>query len=281
MTAVPAWIMLAPSKGGTAMDWNPQKLDPADITVHRRGRGKPLVLLHCLGMSWRFWDVLEPLADAYELIAYSLPGHHDSPLPVGQYGAPELTEQLRGIAAREGLTRFSLAGISMGGSMAAHFAGTYPEMVERLILCDCTPRYNAESRANWPVRAAAAREKGVASLIPMLMQVFFTPGSLAEDGPDVQFVRRTFEACSGEGYARACEMLAMVDAEAEARRITAPTLIMLGSEERQAFKDAAAWMAANIPAARGVVEVPVAGHASVRERPDFAVQAFREFLGGA
>ena len=26
------------------MDWNPQPLDPADVTVHRRGKGAPLVL---------------------------------------------------------------------------------------------------------------------------------------------------------------------------------------------------------------------------------------------
>jgi 3-oxoadipate enol-lactonase len=66
------------------MDWHPKPLDPADVTVHRRGRGKPLVLLHCLGMDWRFWDVLEPLADQLELIAYSFPGHHDTALPKGQ-----------------------------------------------------------------------------------------------------------------------------------------------------------------------------------------------------
>ena len=40
---------------------------------------------------------------------------------------------------REGLTKCHLAGISMGGSLAQHFAGTHPEMVDRLILCDCTP----------------------------------------------------------------------------------------------------------------------------------------------
>ncbi len=62
-------------------NWNPQPLDPGLIKLHRRGKGAPLVLIHCLGMSWRFWDVLEPLTDRYELIAYSLPGHHDTPLP--------------------------------------------------------------------------------------------------------------------------------------------------------------------------------------------------------
>src|ERR671920_148417 len=73
----------------TSMDWNPKPLDISGVTVHRcgpkGGRGQPLVLLHCLGQSWRFWDVLEPLADRFELIAYSLPGHADTPLPEGQY----------------------------------------------------------------------------------------------------------------------------------------------------------------------------------------------------
>jgi pimeloyl-ACP methyl ester carboxylesterase len=261
------------------MTWNPKPLDSGTVTVHRRGKGQPLVLIHCLGQSWRFWDVLEPLTDRYELITYSLPGHADTPLPAGQYGQDETTAQLKALLQREGIARAHFAGISMGGSLAQHFAGTHPEMVDRLILCDCTPLYNEESRANWPVRAAIAREKGVAALIPMLMGVFFTPGSVAEDGPDVRHVREVFEACSGEGYALACEMLAQVDAREEAKRITAPTLIMLGSEERQAFKDAAAWMHAAIPGSE-VVEVPVAGHASVRERPDFAVAQFRAFLGG-
>lgn len=259
------------------MDWNPKPLDPGMIRLHRRGRGAPLVLLHCLGMSWRFWDVLEPLADRHELIAYSFPGHHDTPLPGHQYGVPELSAQLRAVAEREGLGKFHLMGISLGGSVAAHFAGTYPEMVDRLVLADCTPRYDEESRANWPVRARLARENGVASLIPMLMQVFFTPGSLAENGPNVQFVRRTFEECDGEGYALACEALAHVDAWDEVKRITAPTLIMLGSEERQAFKDAADRMQATIPGSRKVF-VPSAGHASVRERPEFVVELLREFL---
>ena len=35
----------------------------------------------------------------------------------------------------------------------------------------------------------------------------------------------------------------------------------------------------NIPGSKGVVEVPNAGHASVRERPDFVIQEFRRFLG--
>jgi 3-oxoadipate enol-lactonase len=257
--------------------WNPRPLDPAMITLHRRGTGKPLVLLHCLGQSWRFWDVLDPLMDRNELIAYSFPGHHDTKLPGHQYGAPELTEQLRVVALRDGLTKFNLMGISLGGSVAQHFAGTCPDMVDRLVVADCTPRYDDESRANWPVRALAARRDGVKSLIPFLMQVFFTQASLDENGPNVRHVRESFEACDGEGYALACETLAMLDAREQTRRVTAPTLIMLGSNERQSFRDAAKWMNQTIAGSR-VVEVPNAGHASVRERPEFVLRELRAFL---
>ena len=43
--------------------------------------------------------------------------------------------------------------------------------------------------------------------------------------------------------------------------------------------DAARWIADNIPGAASIVEVPNAGHASVRERPDFVLQEFGRFLG--
>jgi 3-oxoadipate enol-lactonase len=261
------------------MDRTLAPLDPADVTVHRRGRGKPLVLLHCLGMDWHFWDVLEPLTDQFELIAYSLPGHHDTGVPKGRYGEAELSEQLRALMKRGGIAKAHLAGISMGGSMAQHFAGTYPEMVDRVILCDCTPRYNDEMRANWPVRADLARRNGVASLVPMLEKVFFTQASLDENGPNVRHVKEKWAACSGEGYALGCEWLAALDARAQVTRMRMPTLIMLGSNEGQPFKEAAQWMNENIPGAKGIVEVPRAGHASVRERPEFAVQEFRRFLG--
>jgi 3-oxoadipate enol-lactonase len=258
-------------------NWNPRPLDPGLIELHRRGTGKPLVMIHCLGQSWRLWDVLDPLMGRNELIGYSLPGHPGTALPVHQYGVPELTEQLRAVAQQQGLTRFHLIGISLGGSVAQHFAGTYPDMVDKLVLMDCSPRYDEEARANWPLRAAAARKDGVKSLIPMLMQIFFTEASLAENGPDVRHVRETFEACDGEGYALACEALAMLDARGQTSKVTAPTLIMLGSAERQAFKDAAAWMHETIAGSR-LVEVPVAGHASVRERPAFVVEQLRGFL---
>ena len=109
--------------------------------------------------------------------------------------------------------------------------------------------------------------------------MFFTESSLQENGPNVRHVKEKWAACDREGYALGCEWLSMLDARPQARRMTMPTLVMLGSNEGAAFKDAARWMADTIPGSAGIIEVPNAGHASVRERPDFVVQEFRRFLG--
>ena len=91
-------------------------------------------------------------------------------------------------------------------------------------------------------------------------------------------MRKAFEECSGEGYGLACEALATVDARGQTARITEPTLLLCGSNEGSAFNDATKWMNETIPGSRAV-EVPLAGHASVRERPEFVIETLRGFLG--
>jgi pimeloyl-ACP methyl ester carboxylesterase len=88
-----------------------------------------------------------------ELIAYSLPSHPGTKLPGHQYGVPEPTQQRRAVALREGLGKFHLLGISLGGSIAQHFAGTYPEMVDP----NCAHGLRAAQRRRIPSESARRR----------------------------------------------------------------------------------------------------------------------------
>lgn len=252
-------------------------LDPAAVRVHRAGSGPVLVMLHCLGMTHHLWDCLEGLADRYTLLRYDLPGHGETPVPAMPYGIAELSAQLAAVMQREGVAKAHIMGISLGGLVAQCFAATEPAMTDRLVLCDTTPRYTDEARAMWVVRAAAARKDGAASLLPAIEKIWFTPGFVATEPPAVQLVRDTFRACSGEGYALACEALGAADLSALAARIKAPTLVLYGSEEGQAFQDAGRWLRAHIAGARLEV-VPSAGHASVLEQPRYIERLLRQFL---
>ena len=173
-------------------------LDASAITLHRQGDGPPLVLLHCLGVDHHFWDFATELSRDFTLLRYDLPGHGASTVPSAPYGIADLSAQLVEILAAHKIARAHLAGISLGGLIAQHFAATHSDLVDRLILIDTTPRYTDELRAMWDKRAATARAAGVAPLIDDLLKIWFSPDALARDLPGVRYVRETLARCPAE-----------------------------------------------------------------------------------
>ena len=253
-------------------------LDPAAITLHRRGSGPALVLLHCLGVDHHLWDIAAAgLEGQLTLLSYDFPGHHETPLPRGSYGIEDLSAQLGAVLTRAGIDRAHIAGISLGGLVAQHFAATAPERVNRLLLLDTTPRYTDEARRMWVERAAAARQQGVAALVDNLLKIWFTDAFIAADPPAVRYVRDTLSRCSGEGYARACEALGAADLRSLAPTIKTPTLVLCGDQEMPPFQEAARWLAATIPGARHRLLGP-ARHCSILEQPEEFRRLVREFL---
>ena len=254
-------------------------LDAAAVTLHRDGAGPPLVLLHCLGVDHQFWDFAAPLAADFTLLRYDLPGHGASAVPAAPYGIAELSAQLADLMGRHGIARAHVAGISLGGLIAQHLAATRPDLVDRLILIDTTPRYTDELRAMWVARAATARGPGVAAMVDGLLKVWFSDAALARDGEGVRYVRETLTRACGEGYALACAALGAADLRALAPAIAAPTLVICGDDDIPSFRDAARWLAAAIPHAE-LAWIAGARHASVIEQPDEARRLMREFLLG-
>ncbi|HEY6861269.1 MAG TPA: alpha/beta fold hydrolase [Pseudolabrys sp.] len=255
------------------------KLNTQSITLHRRGSGPPLVLLHCLGVDHHFWQFADDLARDFTLVSYDLPGHGRSPVPAGAYTIEDLSVQLDELLTRQKIARAHVAGISLGGLIAQHFAATRPDMVDRLILIDTTPRYTDELRAMWAERATMARSAGVKALVDGLLKIWFTPQSVTDDTKAVRYVRTTLQKSSGEGYALACEALAEADLRTAAATITAPTLVICGDDDIPSFLDSAHWLASNIKGAR-LEWIGKARHASVIERPSEALAIMRNFLRG-
>ena len=246
--------------------------------LHRRGQGAPLLLLHCLGVDHRLWDIAAAgLEDGFTLLSCDFPGHGEAPPADGPYGIAELSAQTAALMQREGIARAHVAGISLGGLVAQHLAAARPELVDRLVLIDTTPRYTDAMRANWAVRAATARTKGVAAMTDSLLPVWFTDAAVAANGPAIRYVRDCFARCSGEAYALACEALAAADLVDLLPRIGARTMVVCGTEESAAFKQAAQLMETDIPDASPLWLGP-ARHASVLEQPSAFAAAMREFL---
>lgn len=249
----------------------------SSITLHRRGSGPCLVLLHCLGVDRHFWDFADELSHDFTLVTYDLPGHGETSIPKGGYSIEDLSAQLAGLLERHHIARAHVAGISLGGLIAQAFAATEPDRVDRLVLIDTTPRYTDELRAMWAERAAAAREAGVSTLVDGLLKIWFTPASIAADTNAVRYVKAALRRSPAEGYALACEALAAADLRPLAAQIGAPTMVVCGDDDIPSFLESARWLAANIKGAQ-LEWIAKAKHASVIERPRQALALLRAFL---
>jgi 3-oxoadipate enol-lactonase len=254
------------------------KLPVEAVRRHRTGNGPAVVMLHCLGVDHRFWDhAAGALSGAHTIIRYDFPGHHETPLPGLAYTIEDLSVQLREILDAEGVRSATVAGISLGGLVAQHFAATNPDRTDGVVLCDTTPRYTDASRKGWAERAATARSKGVVAMLDTLLNIWFTADFAAANPPAVKYVRDCFAKVSGEGYALACEALAAADLRPLLPRIDARTLVVCGSDDVPDFQEAARFLEREIANAK-LEWLSPARHAAPLQQPEQFADALRAFL---
>ncbi len=109
----------------------------AKIHYVEAGSGAPLILIHGLADNVAVWDsVIPSLAAKFRVIAFDQIGFGHSDKPLLNYRVSTFVDFLDGFMTELKIERASLVGNSLGGWVAAAFALTHPERVERLVLSD-------------------------------------------------------------------------------------------------------------------------------------------------
>lgn len=89
----------------------------------RRGAGKPLLLLHGIGGSWRSWQtILDGLAAEREVIAVDLPGFGDTPPLTGPVTIATLADTVTEFLREQDLLGIDAVGSSMGARLVLELA---------------------------------------------------------------------------------------------------------------------------------------------------------------
>jgi len=89
----------------------------------RRGTGKPLLLIHGLGGSWRSWTpVLDALAAQRAVIAIDLPGFGATPPLPGEVSIATLADAVTAFLRAEDLIGVDVVGSSMGARLVLELA---------------------------------------------------------------------------------------------------------------------------------------------------------------
>lgn len=112
------------------------------------GKGKPIVLLHGMAGSLRYWEAYIPLlSKTHKIIAIDLLGYGKSPQSYGGYTPQEHIQAMRDTLRSLGVHQpATLVGHSMGSLLALKYAVLYPEEVSKLVLLNM-PVYTSPAEA--------------------------------------------------------------------------------------------------------------------------------------
>lgn len=262
-------------------------LDVDGLRVHYRdqGQGPVLVLLHGSNASlftWEGW--VRELSAHHRVITLDLPGHGlTGPDPKERYSWTGMAQALESFRERLGLERFHLAGNSMGGAVAWHYALLHPERVERLVLVDPAgyPRDEPSPLVFRLMRAPVLGEffSGVTPrwvIDRNVRAVYGDPSKVTEEG-----VTRYHALLLREGNRRATrERLRDTRDDGLWRRlgeVRAPTLILWGAKDTWILPSYGARFDRDLPDSRLVV-YPDLGHVPMEEDPARTAADVRRFL---
>lgn len=261
------------------------------LRVHVRDQGRrdapTLVLLHGSNSSLHTWEPwVARLRDRYRIISLDQIGHGlTGANPADDYRASAYVDTLDRTLAKLGVTRFALAGNSMGGWVAWNYALAHPAKVEALVLVDASGPPAAKPTA-LPIGFRIAQMPGVNRLVRVI-----TPRSLVEKSVrqsmsnqvviDDAMVDRYWElllypgnrAATGQRFGTA----RTVASKETMARLTMPVLIMWGAEDKLIPLSAGRWFAAHIPGSRLII-YPRIGHIPMEEAPDRSAADVASFL---
>jgi 3-oxoadipate enol-lactonase len=250
------------------------------ITVHHVEEGRtdaPVVVLsNSLGSTLGMWDdVVADLKASYRIVRCDLRGHGNSPTPPGPYAIDDLGVDLLALLDRIGAGRASLVGSSIGGMASLWVAAHAPERVDRLVVIGAAARLQPPK--GWIDRSRAVLRNGTAPVAEVVTPRWVSPGFAAAHPEAMDRYRAMFAAADPAGYAGCCMAIAGMDLTGVLGRITAPTLVAVGSEDSATPPELSQALVDAIPGARLAV-IDGAAHLPSLDRPADVARLLLEHL---
>ena len=275
------------------------RVQPQDKTVTANGHtlhyldwgnagSPPMVLLHGLRGHAHSWDDFSAaICQDYHVMAVDQRGRGDSDWAKdGDYSTAAYVADLEGFCEALKLDKFTLTGHSMGGRNSMTFAGSHPEMLEKLVIVDVWPVFDPVGSGRIAQEIIDVPEEF--DSFDAVMEYMGKQNRFASNAVlRRRLIHGTKELPNGKiGWRydilireqrRQGTVPPNNDLWPELPKITCPALVVRGMETDVLSIDVAHRMLDIMPNAQ-LVEIPQAGHMVFEDNPEDFISAVRSFL---
>jgi pimeloyl-ACP methyl ester carboxylesterase len=230
------------------------------IGYEAAGEGEPVVLVHGLSGSARWWSRNVPgIAERYRIYLVDLPGFGTMRSLRRRFVLAESATWLSEWMDAAGLEHAHLVGHSMGGYVSVRLAASRPELVRRLVLVAPAGVPAERSMLGHLVPLLLAARHATPAFMPVLVR------DALRMGPTTLW--------------RAARDLLAEDVRADLRKIEAPTLLVWGENDPLIPPAVGDLLREEIPNCR-LLLVRRAGHVPMFDQPKEFDAALLAFLAG-
>jgi 3-oxoadipate enol-lactonase len=189
-----------------------------------------LILSNSLGTHLGMWAPQMPaLTQHFRVLRYDMRGHGKSSVPAGPYCIAQLGEDVLALMDHVEIGSAHFCGLSMGGMIGMWLAANRPSRFERLVLANTAARIGSPEL--WNARIDKVDSEGMASIVPAVIERWFTADFVQHAPQEVGVVRQMLLQTPAAGYTAACAAVRDMDQRDGLASINAPTLVIGGTQD--------------------------------------------------
>lgn len=256
------------------------------VRIHYRTfgdpHGAPLLLLHGLANDNSGWLLQRRAFGAHHrCIAVDNRGTGRSGKPHGPYRLEQLADDAAAVLAHAGVARADVVGASMGGAVAQLLAITRPELVRSLVLACTSCRPDAARDELLDRWITEAHERGLRRVVSRNLELMLGRRVLRRWAPVAHAAVWLGLRTPRHAFVGQCRAIQSAEPSWGDRvgTIGAPTLVVVGADDRLTPPADAEVLAAAIPGAQLAV-LPGAAHALMVAAPRAFNRTVLGFLDG-
>ena len=193
--------------------------------------GAPVLLLsNSLGTNLGMWDGQMPALTArYRVLRYDSRGHGQSAVPGGAYTIDQLGRDAVALLDHLGFDKVAFCGLSKGGMVGMWLGAHAPERVTRLALTNTAPHMPPAEQ--WDARIKTVSEQGMTAITQGVVSRWFTQAFQERAPTEVEPIRKMLLSTDPIGYCGCCHAIRDMDQRADLGRISAPVLVIGGTQD--------------------------------------------------